>query len=111
MCKKITTTNAKMGQSILTDSSSVVSTSSTSPEGNKTASALNGKKNMGPLSTLVTSLYELKVKENVVKNLYPLDRNNLQFTNFKCCEHYENENPNCPRSFSARATNGRTSKL
>lgn len=109
----------KIRQSRLMNSSSIVSTSSTSPQGNKTASALNGKKNMGPLSTSVTSLYELKVKENAsgnvksgnVKKSSPLDRSKLQLTTFKCYEHSENENPNRPRSVSAVATSGKTPKL
>ena len=77
-------------------------------------SALNGKKNMGPLSTSITSLYELKAKENALGNVKkpsPLDRNKLQSTTFKYREHSENENPNCQRSASAVATSGRTAKL
>lgn len=104
----------KMKQPRLMNSSSTVSTSSTSPLGNKTASALNGKKTRGPLSTSVTSLYELKAKENAsanVKKLSPLDRNKLQLTGLKCREDSENENPNRPRSVSAVATSGRTPKL
>lgn len=104
----------KMRQPRLMNSSSSVSTSSTSPLGNKTASALNGKKNMGPLSTSITSLYELKAKENALGNVKkpsPLDRNKLQSTTFKYREHSENENPNCQRSASAVATSGRTPKL
>lgn len=104
----------KMRQPRLMNSSSSVSTSSTSPLGNKTASALNSKKNMGPLSTSITSLYELKAKENAsgnVKKSSPLDRNKLQSTTFKYREHSENENPNRQRSASAVATSGRTPKL
>lgn len=104
----------KTRQPRLMNSSSTVSTSSTSPLGNKTASALNGKKTRGPLSTSVTSLYELKAKENAsanVKKLSPLDRNKLQLTAAKCREDSENENPNRSRSVSAVATSGRTPKL
>ncbi|XP_057849576.1 uncharacterized protein LOC131060387 isoform X1 [Cryptomeria japonica] len=94
-------------------STSATSISSTTPLGDRTASTRNCKKTGGPLSTSVTSLYELKTKENASRNLKkpsPADRNKHASRTGKYLADAENDNPNRPRSVSSVSSMGKNPK-